>query len=216
MVFDVGGATTDVYSLAEGLPTKSRACLRGFREPWAKRTVEGDLGLRYSLPSLIEAAGAEDIARHLSIDPAEVPAWAERCGRHLDLLPEEVSLGRRIDQQLAAEAVRISMARHCGRLETVYTIEGPSFVQTGKDLSEARFVIGTGGPIINSLDPAQTLKGALRGPEDIDLLKPMAPRLLVDRKYILSAMGLLSQLAPEAALKIMMKELPTGEVDLAD
>lgn len=211
MVFDVGGATTDVYSLAEGLPTRSRACLRGFREPWAKRTVEGDLGLRYSLPSLIEAAGEADIARRLGIDEKEVEAWALNCGRHLDLVPEEASLGQRIDQELAAEAVRLSMARHCGRLETVYTIEGPCFVQTGKDLSEVLYVIGTGGPIINSLNPALALKGALRGPEDIDLLKPVAPKLLVDRKYILSAMGLLSQLEPEAALALMMAELPAGE-----
>lgn len=210
MVFDVGGATTDVYSLAEGLPTRNRACLRGFREPWAKRTVEGDLGLRYSLPSLIEAAGADDIARRLGIDENEVEAWALNCGQHLDLVPEAASLGQRIDQELAAEAVRLSMARHCGRLETVYTIEGPSFVQTGKDLSEVLYVIGTGGPIINS--PALTLKGALRGPEDIDLLKPVAPKLLVDRKYILSAMGLLSQLEPEAALALMMAELPAGEL----
>lgn len=212
MVFDVGGATTDVYSLAEGLPTRSRACLRGFREPWAKRTVEGDLGLRYSLASLIEAAGAADIASRLGIEGNEVEAWALNCAQHLDLVPEAASLGQRIDQALAAEAVRLSMARHCGHLETVYTIDGPSFVQTGKDLSEVLYVIGTGGPIINSPDPGLTLEGALRGPEDIDLLKPVAPKLLVDRKYILSAMGLLSQLEPEAALGLMMAELPAGEI----
>ena len=38
-------------------------------------------------------------------------------------------------------------------------------------------------------------------------LKPKNAEILIDTQYILSAMGLLSQYAPDTALKIMKKEL---------
>ena len=38
-------------------------------------------------------------------------------------------------------------------------------------------------------------------------LKPKKAEILVDRKYILSAMGLLSEHYPKTALRIMKKEL---------
>lgn len=54
---DLGGATTDVYSIADGLPTGASTILRGLPEPHAKRTVEGDIGMRYSARGVLEAAG---------------------------------------------------------------------------------------------------------------------------------------------------------------
>ena len=48
IVIDIGGATTDIHSIAEGEPTKGGVTTRGLEEPFAKRTVEGDLGMRYS------------------------------------------------------------------------------------------------------------------------------------------------------------------------
>ena len=42
-------------------------------------------------------------------------------------------------------------------------------------------------------------------------LRPLKARVLVDRRYILAAMGLLSEYEPQAALRIMKKELiPDG------
>ena len=38
-------------------------------------------------------------------------------------------------------------------------------------------------------------------------LRPQRAEILVDKQYILSAMGLLSQYEPDIALKIMKKEL---------
>ena len=52
MVVDVGGATTDVHSIGEGRPREPGVILKGLPEPVAKRTVEGDLGMRVSAPSL--------------------------------------------------------------------------------------------------------------------------------------------------------------------
>ncbi len=213
VIFDVGGATTDVYSMAEGLPTKTNVFLRGFRHPFAKRTVEGDLGLRYSLRSLAEAAGLEAVADDLGTTPEAVRDWLGVCGRTPDILPDCGTLERKIDEEMTRAAVKTAMERHCGFTEEVFTSQGRAYAQTGKDLGNVAFVIGTGGPIINSLAPAYALSGAVYQPSDLNLLKPLSPKLLVDRKYILSAMGLLSRLEPETALQIMMDEMPAGAVD---
>ena len=54
MMVDVGGATTDIYSIASGTPTRDGVHILGLREPFAKRTVEGDLGLYHNLDSLTD------------------------------------------------------------------------------------------------------------------------------------------------------------------
>lgn len=207
MIFDVGGATTDVYSMSDGLPTRPNVFLRGFRQPFAKRTVEGDLGLRYSLSSLCEAAGLEEVAGRCGLAEEEVEAWVATCRVSPDVLPETSSTSKVIDEVMAAMAVKISMERHCGFVEEVFTSSGRSWAQTGKDLSNVGYVIGTGGPIINASDPERILSEAVYTPADLNLLKPIQPRLRVDHKYILSAMGSLARVEPETALHIMMEEL---------
>ena len=59
LVVDIGGATTDIHSVATGNPTTANTIQRGLPEPKVKRTVEGDLGLRVSAMSLLEAAGVD-------------------------------------------------------------------------------------------------------------------------------------------------------------
>ena len=41
MAIDIGGATTDVYSMSDGTPTLSNVLVKGLPEPYAKRSVEG-------------------------------------------------------------------------------------------------------------------------------------------------------------------------------
>jgi uncharacterized protein (TIGR01319 family) len=203
MVFDVGGATTDVCSMAKGAPTRQNVFMRGLPQPFSKRTVEGDLGLRYSQPSLLERAGFEAISERLGMEASFVLAHRDRCRENPAFVPAPGSPEKRLDDGLAREAVRIAMSRHCGTLETVWTAMGSSFVQTGKDLSEVPLIIGTGGPIIDAADPAYVLSGAVYGEADLNQLKPVSPRLVADSSYSLSAMGTLSRFDEKAALAIM-------------
>jgi len=55
LLIDVGGATTDVCSVAKGEPTQNNVILKGLKEPYVKRSVEGDLGVRVSALSLFES-----------------------------------------------------------------------------------------------------------------------------------------------------------------
>ena len=60
---DVGGATTDIYSIADGMPDQMNTVYKGLPEPYAKRTVEGDIGMRYSIQGIVDAAGLSQIAK---------------------------------------------------------------------------------------------------------------------------------------------------------
>ena len=65
----------------------------------------------------------------------------------------------------------------------------------------------TGGSIINSDNTDKIVKFALYNDNKAESLRPLKSRILIDRKYILSAMGLLSEYNPEIAIRIMKKEL---------
>ena len=214
MIFDVGGATTDVYSMSDGYPTRANVFMRGLREPFAKRTVEGVLGMRDSINSLAEEAGLDVIARMVNTDEAVVSAWLETCKKSPDIVPETGTVHREIDEAIAAMAIKISADRHCGSVEKVFTVNGEAWAQEGKDLANVKYIIGTGGSVIHSSKPEYVLGHALYQLADTNRLKPTSATLLLDKKYILSSMGLLSRLEPEVALTIMKKEfLTNGQIN---
>lgn len=208
IVVDIGGATTDVHSIAKGEPTKPSVMIKGLEEPYAKRTVEGDLGMRYSAIALLEAAGTRKIRNYLhdSLKQIDVKAQCQYRHDNIKMVPqsdEEI----KFDEAMAKAATELAMTRHCGVLECIYTPMGTMFNQSGKDLTEAPYVIGTGGVIIHSLNPKEILKAGNFNEQDPIHLKPMNPKFLVDRTYILSAMGLLAQDYPNIAIRIMKKYL---------
>ena len=204
---DVGGATTDVYSMAKGEPTFSNALVKGLPEPYSKRTVEGDLGMRYSLGALVDEVGVQAVAAATGVAEDDVCAWVAACTKSPDTVAPENSVERRLDETLARFAVALAAERHCGVVERVYTPVGEMFTLNGKDLSDIPFIIGIGGVLINSKRPASILRGAVFSTKKMNLMLPKAPRFLLDTKYIFSSMGLLSMVAPELALKIMKQAI---------
>ncbi|MCL2378094.1 MAG: methylaspartate mutase accessory protein GlmL [Defluviitaleaceae bacterium] len=211
MVFDIGGATTDVYSMASGLPANTNVYVQGLIEPFAKRTVEGDIGMRYSLGPMLEAIAEGGMPLFLStygISEKDVNTWLAICTASPETLPTgQHTAYTKVEHALAREAIRISAARHTGSYERVYTPIGETLVQTGKDLTGVKYVIGTGGAIINASVPKDILQGAVYSPQDTNLLKPQNPKILLDKDYSLAAMGLLSRKFPELALKMMKQNL---------
>jgi uncharacterized protein (TIGR01319 family) len=196
LLVDVGGATTDVYSVAKGAPTNGAVRFVGLPEPYAKRTVEGDLGLFHNLDTLKSIAEMEQVPSGFDEAVAamcrenSVPTGDDQTECHL---------------LLSKVAVRSAVNRHVGSLKTIVTTNGEVEVQRGKDLTEVPWVVGAGGPISFSADPAAVLEGAVFEPEMPMLLKPKTPSLLLDKHYILFALGLLSQTEPAKALRLMKK-----------
>ena len=58
---DIGGATTDMYSMCTASAKRSDVVIKGLEEPYAKRTVEGDLGMRYSALGVLKSLTTEEI-----------------------------------------------------------------------------------------------------------------------------------------------------------
>ena len=206
ILIDVGGATTDVHSVASGEPTKPGMIPKGIPESYAKRTVEGDMGVRWNAGSIISAVGMERFARSIEIPIPEVERWIGRISKDTDLIAETPD-EKIIDLNLAYHAVRISMGRHAGYIETHHTLMGVVYALFGKDLTTVKNVIGTGGPLVHSADPYYVLNAAAYDPKSPEVLKPENPRYYVDGKYIMYACGLLSERRPDLAMRIMKKYL---------
>jgi len=205
LAVDIGGATTDVYSCADGRPESPRVYLRGLIEPFEKRTVEADVGMRHTLPFLMEQLDLAGVASRAGCTAEDLRAWADAIRTDPGRLPS-AGLQERIDAALAAAGLALAVERHCGRVEETYTPEGRAYIQEGKDLSRVRWVVGSGGPLAAARDPGAILAGVRREPGSPSL-RPAAPEFLVDRKYLLWAMGLLAGEEPAAALALMKKHL---------
>ena len=203
---DVGGATTDVYSVADGLPDDPRTSLRGLPEPYIKRTVEGDIGMRYSIHGIVDAAGIERVAQTAGLSPERMTEIVDYFGSNTDKLPWDDETAR-ADEALASWAVRVAMTRHAGRLEEIFGLGGLKLVQTGKNLLNVDKFIVTGGSLIHTEHTGAIASYGFYDEEEPTSLKPKSCDVLVDRRYIIAAMGLLSEHYPEAALTILKNEL---------
>ena len=214
LVVDPGGATTDVHSVAGGEPAPG-VVPQGLPEPRVKRTVEGDLGMRHNAATVVEAAGVSAIAADAGIGEEEVRVLVAKLSANADHLPVTTN-EKALDHALARAAVGIAVQRHCGTLKTVYTPTGPVTVQHGKDLRRVDAVIGTGGVLAASADPRAILSRALAAAREPLALKPVAPRLLLDREYLLYACGLLQSVEPHAALELALAHLTDLDRQIAD
>ncbi len=184
LLVDVGGATTDVYSALTPDAEESSLRREVVEVMWRGRTVEGDLGMRWSATGVADAALAEKLVapgpEHDAVDAAarvrhDDPAWLPRT-----------DADRATDAQLAKLALTVALRRHARPSETV---DGRT---PGRDLSKVAVVIASGG-VFRHADRA-----ALR-----DMLEPVlsdnaggwrlpsAPRLTVDQRYVMAAAGLL-------------------------
>ena len=163
--------------------------------------------MRYSARALTEAVGLEKVMEYSKLTEEEVLGYLERYRQNPDLLSEQDEKMQAMDWALAALAVRNAVERHAGILETVYTPFGATFLQSGKDLTEIKTFIGTGGPVLNTIDKTAALSQCLFERENPTQLKPKNPDFFLDSKYILAAMGLLAEKYPRAALRIMKREL---------
>lgn len=187
MLIDIGGATTDVHSLCETKIYEKKCFLEGLVEPKAKRSVEGDLGMRYSALSVAEQVEAPPF---LSRD-----AWLTKAnflGEMPDFLSESEE-DKQIDLALAKACAKLSSQRHCGTMRPSYTVSEKIVLQQGKDFRFISHLIGTGGILVHSSAPKEILSAMLQEEEDTFFLKPRTPELLLDRKYIAAALGLLGK-----------------------
>ena len=204
---DVGGATTDIYSMADGMPEHMNTVYKGLPEPYDKRTVEGDIGMRYSIQGIVDAAGIQKVSTLSGLTENRVTELVEYLKTHTDTVPNGDPELEQLDYALASLAIEEAVTRHAGTIEETYTLMGLTYVQSGKNLTKVKQIVVTGGSLIHTKRTAEIAAHALYSPQNPASLRPKNADVWVDRTYILAAMGLLSSHYPQTALRIMKKEL---------
>lgn len=205
VVVDIGGATTDIYSMGKPLK-RSDIIFHGLEETYAKRTVEGDLGMRYSALGIIDLLTEEEITFINEKFKLDLKKEVMYRYKNVATIPQNEQ-DDTIEEIMASICANKAMKRHAGQIKEIYTPMGMMYSQTGKDLTETKHVIGTGGVIINANNPHHILTSVLINYKDLSELRPVEPCLLIDKDYLLSSMGLLSQKEPLLALQLMKKHL---------
>ncbi len=117
---------------------------------WRTRTVEGDLGVRWNAPGVVEAAAAERL-----IAPAEQDGLTAAAAiRTTDpgFVPSTVD-EQELDVRLAELATTVALRRHARPERARPT--GAAVLRAGKDLREVRLVVGSGGVLRHAVRPAR-------------------------------------------------------------
>jgi uncharacterized protein (TIGR01319 family) len=182
-VVDIGGATTDVHSVVVLDPEEAGLSREVVAVTPVTRTVEGDLGMRWS------AATTAGAAEEAGLD---VPSDAVRRAADPAYLPTDAA-ERAGDEQLAAAAALVAMRRHVGRSRVVVSPEGRVVERTGKDLRAIDLLVGSGG-VLRSADQktADRILRVATGRDADGWQLPENPRVVVDTDYVLAAAGLLA------------------------
>ena len=192
VVVDVGGATTDVHSVVEIDPEEGGLAREVVATTPVTRTVEGDLGMRWSAVSTVAEAGLDDL-----VDAAEMrrndPGFLPHSQREIDA-----------DEAIARAAIGLALKRHAGRSKVVLSPEGRVVERTGKDLREIDLLVGSGGVLRNGTDGVvRRVLLPATGEHAGGWQLPRAPRVVVDHDYVLAAAGLLADVHPEAAYRLV-------------
>ncbi|UVS81743.1 glutamate mutase L [Actinokineospora sp. UTMC 2448] len=174
VVVDVGGATTDVYSAVSDVDGSGRTVAL----PSDRRTVEGDIGMRWSAPGVV----AEALAERLPVGDLE--AYARRCASDVDYVPDAPAEAE-ADLRLASLAAILAVRRHLRLVDNDF---GPRGVGV---------LVLSGGVFRHAPDLAP-VEAALR---DDPVVRPVLRNatVTVDRDYVLAPAGLLADAGHVAA-----------------
>ncbi len=192
---DVGGATADVHSVAKGSP-EIQAILEA-PEPIAKRTVEGDLGIHVNAKNIAKLAQGR-ISFDLGFDPEPLLA-------NLAVIPKNEEQVRLISY-LRDIACDIAFRRHAGIIRHLYGPQGRMTVASGKDLTNVKFVIGTGGPFTRLPGGLESLSRLTRSGHARELY-PRVAKAIIDSQYIMATCGVLSKKFPKQARILLLESL---------
>lgn len=198
---DIGGATTDIHSIGKTYYGEENVISPPIDEPYEKRTVEGDMGMRYSATALYESVGDEPFLKFGIKDAKEK---TEFRFNHTNYIPDNDE-DLFFDNILCYIATHTSLMRHVGHIKKIKTPTRTIYEQYGKDLRPAEMFIGTGGSLINSDDPKKILS-AIRDLDEKYLINKDV-KCYLDKEYILSSAGLISTVDEEASYKLLKKYL---------
>ena len=201
VVIDVGGATTDVHSVCRESDNVARILTAP--EPFAKRTVEGDLGVYVNRMKVIESIGEEEFrekAAQAGFDPDKTLETYRAIPKNEDEI--------KMVEILTEEAVMKAVDRHAGQIRYIYGPSGRSTVAEGKDLTPVKYIVGTGGALTR-LPHREEIMGRICEYDQTGtkLFPTHHAKIAVDNDYIMASLGVLSVKHKDAAIKLLEKSL---------
>ncbi|MDR4506383.1 MAG: glutamate mutase L [Candidatus Scalindua sp.] len=194
---DIGGATTDVFSVFDGI---------------FNRTVSANYGMSYSISNVVAETGIENIMKWLSfeVDEADVQNRIKNKMIRPTTIPQLLE-DLKIEHALAREALKLAFEQH---KSLAVTLRG---VQRGRDISETfkqtedqetlidmnklDLIVGSGGVLSHAPRRSQAMMMM------IDAFQPQGVTMLaVDSIFMMPHLGVLSTINEQAATEVFEKD----------
>ncbi len=194
---DIGGATTDVFSVFDGI---------------FNRTVSANLGMSYSISNVLAEAGAELITRWIPF-PIDEEGLLNRIKNKMirpTTIPSTLQ-ELQIEQAIAREALRLALEQHkqlAVGLKGVQKERSISDIfaqmesgETLIDMLRLNLIVGSGGILSHAPRRVQAMMMM------IDAYQPLGvTQLAVDSIFMMPHLGVLSRVNERAATEVFVKD----------
>ena len=194
---DIGGATTDVFSVFDGT---------------FNRTVSANLGMSYSISNVLAEAGLDSIMRWVPI-PIDSKELRNRIGNKMirpTTIPESLE-ELKIEQAIAREALRLAFVQH---KEFAVALRGvqqertiaDAFRQSGSGATLVKMmkldlIVGSGGVLSHAPRRTQSMRMM------IDSFEPEGvTQIAVDSIFMTPHLGVFSSVHEEAATTVFERD----------
>jgi hypothetical protein len=192
---DIGGATTDVFSVFSGI---------------FNRTVSANLGMSYSICNVMAEAGVANIMRWIPF-PIEESDLRNRLRNKMirpTTIPQTLQ-DLQIEQAVSREALSLAFKHHKSlarsltgkQTQSGIELEREAGGQTLVNLMRLNMIVGSGGVLSHAPERKQSALMMLDAyqPEGITMLA-------VDSIFMMPQLGVLSTVHPEAATEVFERD----------
>lgn len=201
MGVDIGGATTDVFSVFDS---------QG--QPVFNRTVSANLGMSYSISNVLASAGMENVMRWVPfrMDEADLRNRIRNKMIRPTTIPQTLE-ELIVEQAISREALRLALVQHRELAVGLKGVAqertiGDAFEQTQTgatlvDMMKLDLLIGSGGVLSHAPRRCQAALMMIDSflPEGVTMLA-------VDSIFMMPQLGVLSKELPEAATEVFDKD----------
>ena len=197
LAVDIGGATTDVFSVFSGV---------------FNRTVSANLGMSYSISNVMAEAGLPNILRWLPFDLDEQDLRNRLKNKMIrpTTIPATVE-DLQVEHAVAREALRLAFDQHKALAVGLKGVQqersiSDAFDQTASgasliNLMNLNYIIGSGGILAHS--PRRTQSMLMM----IDAYQPEGVTMMaVDSIFMMPHLGVLAQISEKAALDVFYND----------
>ncbi len=194
---DIGGATTDVFSVFSGV---------------FNRTVSANLGMSYSISNVLAEAGFDNIMRWVPIEITEGELRNRIANKMIrpTTIPQTLE-ELRVEQAIAREALRLAFIQHKSFAVGLKGVQqersiSDAFEQTSSgqslvNMMSLNLLVGSGGVLSHAPKRAQSAQMM------IDSFQPEGvTRLAVDSIFMMPQLGVLATVNEKAATEVFEKD----------